>query len=164
LNPVTDACDQRARLPSHPFDSAVAHRAVGDELCHFHEDTTMTGFTRRHLLRSAAAATLLATAAPAFAQTTKDPSLTRLFKIITVKDDIVIGLSTAELTELGGEDAGAVARALVAKSTLTVWQYAVHKAANGDLEQAPLRKIGLIAHESLRVEPFATPLKVLPHA
>ena len=120
----------------------------------------MTGFTRRFILRSAAAATLLTTAAvPAFAQTK-----TSLFKIITVKDEIVIGLSSAELTELGGDDAGAVARALVAKSTLTVWQYAVRKASNGDLEQAPLRKIGLIAHESLRVEPFATPLKVLPHA
>ena len=90
--------------------------------------------------------------------------MTSLFEIITVKDDIVIGLSAAELSELGGEDAGAVARALVAKSTLTVWQYAVKKAENGDLEQAPLRKVGLIAHESLRVEPFTTPLKVLPHA
>ena len=90
--------------------------------------------------------------------------MTSLFKIITVKDDIVIGLSAAELSELGGEDAGAVARALVAKSTLTVWQYAVKRAEHGDLEQAPLRKVGLIAHESLRVEPFTTPLKVLPHA
>jgi len=75
-----------------------------------------------------------------------------------------IGLSGTELAEIGGQDAGAVARALVAKSTLTVWQYAVHKASNGDLEQAPLRKVGLIAHDSLRIEPFATPIKVLPHA
>jgi hypothetical protein len=29
----------------------------------------------------------------------------------------------------------------------------VHKAANGDLEQAPLRKVGLIASDSPRVEP-----------
>ena len=33
---------------------------------------------------------------------------------------------------------------------------------NGDLEQTPLHKVGLIASESLRVEPFATQLKVLP--
>jgi hypothetical protein len=38
----------------------------------------------------------------------------------------------------------------------------VRKAANGDLEQAPLRKIGLIATDSLRVEPYASPLRVLP--
>ena len=38
----------------------------------------------------------------------------------------------------------------------------MRKAANGDLEQTPLHKVGLIASESLRVEPFATQLKVLP--
>ena len=88
---------------------------------------------------------------------------TILFKVITVKDEIVIGLSAAELDQLGGRDAGAIARALTSKGTLNVWQYAVKKASNGDLEQAPLRKIGIIANESLRVEPFSTPLKVLPH-
>jgi hypothetical protein len=45
---------------------------------------------------------------------------------------------------------------------MSVWQYAVHKSASGDLEQAPLHKIGLIATESLRVEPYASPLRVLP--
>jgi hypothetical protein len=34
-----------------------------------------------------------------------------LFKVITVKDEIVIGLTDAELTALGGHDAGAVAHA-----------------------------------------------------
>jgi hypothetical protein len=124
----------------------------------------MTGFTRRFMLRSAAVATLATVSVEAFAQAKPDPAATSLFKVITVKDEIVIGLSGAELAELGGQDAGAVARALVAKQTLTVWQYAVHHAANGELEQAPLRKVGLIAHDSVRVEPFATPLKVLPHA
>ena len=86
-----------------------------------------------------------------------------LFKIITVKDEIVIGLSPHELGELGGQDAGAVAKALVSKGEMTVWQYAVRKNATGDLEQAPLRQVGLLANSSLRIEPYATPLKVLPH-
>ena len=89
--------------------------------------------------------------------------MTNLFKVITVKDETVIGLTGDELSALGGDDAGAIARALVAKGTLTAWQYAVRKGANGDLEQAPLRKVGLIAHDSLRVEPYATPLKVIAH-
>jgi hypothetical protein len=50
-------------------------------------------------------------------------------------------------------NAGRIAKTLVAKGSLSIWQYAVHKAANGDLEQAPLRKVGLIASDSLRVEP-----------
>src|SRR5262249_23183993 len=84
-----------------------------------------------------------------------------LFKVITAKDEIVIGLSEGELSMMDGNAAG-VAKALVAKGSLGVWQYAVRKGANGDLEQAPLRKIGLIATGWLRVEPYATPLKVLP--
>jgi hypothetical protein len=88
---------------------------------------------------------------------------TTLFKVITVKDEIVIGLNAAELGEIGGQDAGAVARALAAKGELTVWQYAVRHAPNGELEQAPLRKVGLLANSSLRVEPYSSPLKVVPH-
>ena len=48
------------------------------------------------------------------------------------------------------------------KGSMSVWQYAVHKSSSGDLEQAPLHKIGLLATDSLRVEPYASPLKVLP--
>ena len=121
----------------------------------------MTSPTRRSVLH-AAAALLIVSASPALAQQ-KDKVMTSLFKIVSVKDEVVIGLSPDELSGLDGNDAGAVAKALAAKGTLTVWQYAVRKAQNGDLEQAPLRKIGLIAHDSLRVEPVATPLKVIAH-
>ena len=85
-----------------------------------------------------------------------------LFRVITAKDEIVIGLSGDELAQVEGKDAGGIAKMLVAKASMSVWQYAVHKSAAGDLEQAPLHKIGLIANDSLRVEPYATPLKVLP--
>jgi len=86
-----------------------------------------------------------------------------LFKIITVRDEIVIGLTSDELGKIGGQDAGAIAKALVSKGEMTVWQYAVRKNATGDLEQAPLHQVGLLANNSLRVEPYTTPLKVLPH-
>ena len=85
-----------------------------------------------------------------------------LFKVITTKDEIVIGLTDDELSQLEGRNAGGVAKLLAAKGSMSVWQYAVHKSASGDLEQAPLHRIGLIATDSLRVEPYATPLKVLP--
>jgi hypothetical protein len=85
-----------------------------------------------------------------------------LFKVITTKDEIVIGISEADLAQMEGQNAGGLAKALVAKGSMSVWQYAVRKSAGGDLEQSPLHKIGLIASDSLRVEPYATPLKVLP--
>ena len=120
----------------------------------------MTSTSRRTVLAHGALAVLFMSAPNAFAQ---EKPMTRLFKIITVRDEIVIGLDIAELQEIGGADAGAIAGALKHKGTLSAWQYASKKAANGDLEQAPLRKVGILAHDTLRVEPYATPLKVLPH-
>ncbi|NEU96779.1 hypothetical protein [Bradyrhizobium uaiense] len=70
--------------------------------------------------------------------------------------------SAADLAQVEGQNAGGIAKMLVAKGSMSVWQYAVHKSASGDLEQAPLHKVGLIASHSLRVEPYPTPLKVLP--
>ena len=85
-----------------------------------------------------------------------------LFKVITSKDEIVIGLSDEDLAAVDGKNASGIAKMLVAKGSMSVWQYAVHKSSTGDLEQAPLHRIGLIAADSLRVEPYASPLKVLP--
>jgi hypothetical protein len=85
-----------------------------------------------------------------------------LFKVITTKDEVVIGMSDDDLAQVDGKNAGGIAKMLVAKGSISVWQYAVHKSSSGDLEQAPLHKIGLIATDALRVEPYATPLKVLP--
>jgi hypothetical protein len=96
---------------------------------------------------------------PALAEESK----TSLFKIVTVKDEIVIGLSTDGLKALGGTDASAVAHALAQKGDMAVWQYNVHRGANGELQQAPTAKIGLIANSSLRVEPYTTPYAIVPH-
>ena len=85
-----------------------------------------------------------------------------LFKVITVKDEITIGIPDDELAQIEGKDAGGIAKMLKAKGSMSAWQYAVRKSPTGDLEQAPLRKIGLLASDSLRVEPYASPLKVLP--
>ena len=88
---------------------------------------------------------------------------TSLFKVITPKDDIVIGLSDGEMSALGGSDAGAVAHALAQKGDLTVWQYNVRRGASGDLQQMPSAKVGLIANTALRVEPYTTPYTIVPH-
>lgn len=96
---------------------------------------------------------LLAAAMPASAET--------LFKIVTVKDDITVGLNDAELKDLGG-DAGGIAKAIAAKGSLSLWQYAVSN-KDGENVVAPRAKIGVLANASLRVEPYKQPFKVLPH-
>ena len=96
---------------------------------------------------------VLLSALPASAET--------LFKIVTVKDEVIVGLNDAELKELGG-DAGSIAKAIAAKGSLTLWQYAVTQ-KDGDRMVAPHAKIGVLANTSLRVEPYKQPFKVLPH-
>ena len=119
----------------------------------------MPQFSKRLLLGLAAAGLIMESvlSVPAFAA-----DKVSLFKIITAKDEIVIGLSDDDLAQVDGKNAGGIAKMLVAKGSMSVWQYAVHKSTSGDLEQAPLHKIGLLATDSLRVEPYPTPLKVLP--
>lgn len=86
-----------------------------------------------------------------------------LFKVVTVRDDIVIGLDQSELARIGGSDAGAVARALARQGELAVWQYGVRRGPDNVPLQVPTRKIGLLANASLRVEPFSTPYAIQPH-
>lgn len=115
--------------------------------------------SRCDLIRGAAVALLTLSTQGAWAQEAK----MKLFKIVTVKDEIVVGLSAEELQALGGNDASAVAHALAQKGDLTVWQYNVHRGPNGELQQAPTAKIGLLANASLRVEPYTTSYKIIPH-
>lgn len=104
---------------------------------------------------------LLAAASVAGAAQAQTASV-KLFKIITVKDEVIIGLRDGDIAGASSLDAVQVASALKAKGELGVWRYAVRKAADGSLQQAPLHKIGLLAHDTLRVEPYASPLTVLP--
>src|SRR6202030_798796 len=144
------------------FGCEVGHRRTGRAtgiVCNQPRGGTSM-FRRRDIVCCGTLAVLLLTAAQgAWAQEKK----MNLFKIITVKDEIVIGLTADELKALGGDDAGAVAHALAQKGDMTVWQYNVHRGANGELQQAPTAKIGLIAHSSLRVEPYTTPYAIVPH-
>jgi hypothetical protein len=120
---------------------------------------------RRQLLTSGLTAALLLSITPGLiTPALAEDAKTTLFKVTTVKDEIIIGLSADELKALGGTDAGAVAHALAQKGDMSVWQDNVHRGANGELQLAPpTAKIGLIANSSLRVEPYTQPYAVVPH-
>lgn len=116
----------------------------------------MTPPTRRLFSLSLVAGSLLAFAGSASAAET-----TPLFKIVTVKDEIVVGLSPQDAAAIGGSDVTAIGRALKAKGEVTLWRYAVRKGADGALEQAPVARVSILSNDSLRVEPYTTPLKII---
>jgi hypothetical protein len=89
----------------------------------------------------------------------------RLFKLVSPKDEVVIGITADELRGFGPlPDLDNLARHLASAGEMTVWQYAVRKDASGALQQAPLRRIAIFRNDTLRIEPYATPLPVVAPA
>lgn len=91
-------------------------------------------------------------------------SAVKLFKMVTAKDGIVIGLGDEELRSFGPRaDLDNLAERLAAAGQITVWQYAVTRAADGSLVQAPLRRVAVFKSDTLRIEPYnPAPLKIVP--
>jgi len=83
----------------------------------------------------------------------------KLFSIVTVRDQIVVGLTRDDVAMAG--DVGEIGKALRQRGAMSFWRYAVRKGKDGELEQAPSAKISVLAHDSLRIEPYVTPLRVI---
>lgn len=107
--------------------------------------------SRRVALGASLAAMVLTGTPSAFAE----ESDMLLFKIISHKDDVIIGLTEGELAAAGGLDAGVVGKMLVASGELTAWQYIVSRDDTGALIQAPSNRISIIANDTLRIEPYS---------
>src|SRR5580700_7399799 len=68
----------------------------------------------------------------------------KLFKVITAKDEVEIGLTDEELRSFGPlPDVENLAQHLVDAGQMTVWQYAVKRASDGGTVHAPLRRIAI---------------------
>ena len=84
----------------------------------------------------------------------------KLFKLISPRDDIVVGIDAAQLGSGDTPEVQRLAALLADKGQLTLWQYASQKDAGGALVQAPLRQVAVFRNELLRIEPYASPLPV----
>jgi hypothetical protein len=146
---------------------ALQRRTV-EAQCGAFRGSTAVNETRKIVdrLRHATAAALLAGAALSGAAIAQGAADVKLFKVITSRDEIVVGLTAKELQGLGGgAEVERLAKRIVDAGQMTVWQYATRKdAASGNLQQAPLRKVAVLKSETLRIEPYATPLAILPPA
>lgn len=90
------------------------------------------------------------------------PAPVQLFKMVSPRDEVIVGVDAAQLGAGTGPAVGRLAAQLAAKGQLTLWQYASHKDAGGALVQAPLKQIVVFRNELLRIEPYATPLPIQP--
>jgi hypothetical protein len=91
----------------------------------------------------------------------QDKEAERLFKIVSPRDEIVIGVKAQSLRSGTGTDVENLASGLTSKGQISAWQYAVKKGDDGSLRQAPLKPVVVLKHETIRVEPFTSSLPIL---
>jgi hypothetical protein len=108
----------------------------------------------------AASAIAFALAGPALAQA--NPNQIALFKVVTAKDDIVVGWTKAEVEAMGhGALIDVVAGELQRAGQLSVWQFATLRDKDGQLKTAPLKRIVIFAPGTARIEPYVSAYDVL---
>ncbi|MGK7870190.1 hypothetical protein [Falsiroseomonas sp. E2-1-a20] len=97
---------------------------------------------------------------PALAQAAVE---VRLFRIMTIREDLVLGLMPAELAALGsGPEVDVLARHIVAAGQLTGWRYVVGRGPDGGTRLAARDRVAVLRQDALTVEPYRAALPVLP--
>jgi hypothetical protein len=120
----------------------------------------MNNSYRRRALSGLSALALLPLAAAVRPARAQAPAPIQLFKLVSPKDEIIVGVEAAQLGTGTGPGVQRLAELLAAKGQLTLWQYASQKDAAGALVQAPLRQVAVFKNDLLRIEPYTTPLAV----
>lgn len=111
-------------------------------------------------LSALAVCALAGAAAPALAE---GPIPMKLFKIITIRDEVVVGLNDDELRSFGPKaDLDNLANQIATAGQLTVWQYVVKKGDDGALRQTPGQRVAIFKTDTLRIEPYVSGLPVDP--
>ncbi len=93
---------------------------------------------------------LIAAAVGAGGAAAKETEGMRLFKMVSPRDEIVVGVSGEELRAYGvGSDLDNLAHRLVAAGQMSVWQYGVSRGPEGDLRQTPLRRVAVFGNDTI---------------
>lgn len=92
-------------------------------------------------------------------------STIHLFSVASARDDIVIGLSEAEMPALASRTpVAAVANLLASDGVLHAWRYAPSRGEDGTIRQTPLYRVAIFAAGTLRLEPFTSEQEIVAPA
>ena len=107
-------------------------------------------------------ASTLAVAAISHGASAQDADVS-LFKVVSAKDEVIVGLTKDELAKLGtGVPIEVFATELQKRGQLPVWQYATTRGAQGELVMSPLQRIVLFYPATARIEPYKSTQKIVP--
>jgi hypothetical protein len=118
-----------------------------------------TRFQRRTLFAAAGFTTFAAIMSAAAAEGVS------LFKIVTPKDEMFVGLTNADIAHLGtGSAVEQLSKKIAADGQMTIWQYGVKHDADGKLVFGPIGKVSVFAAGVVRIEPYKAAYDVLAPA
>lgn len=84
-----------------------------------------------------------------------------LFKVISAKDEIVIGMPKAQVQAWGnGAPIEVVSKEMTRAGQFAVWQYAPRRDAQGQGRFSPVQRVVVFATGVIRVEPYTTDMPV----
>ena len=85
----------------------------------------------------------------------------RLFRIVTMREDVLLGLTVAEMAALGtGPEVERVARRIASEGQVTGWRYVAGRGPDGGAQLAARHRIAVLRQDALMVEPYAAVLPV----
>ena len=152
-------------MPQRPTRTAsVGRPALHDRILGFPFDHQRTAPTLKNIIQALlklafaiALTTLLVCRAYA------DEPAVSLFKVITVKDEVVVGLPRETLAGMGhGTPLDVFAAELQRRGQMSAWQYASTKNAQRELVMSALRRVNFFCAGTARIEPYSSSLKVVP--
>jgi hypothetical protein len=95
------------------------------------------------------------------AQTRTPEAPVRLYRLVTMRGDVLVGLTEHDLAALGsGPEVERIARRISQEGHLTAWRYQVTRAGDGGTRLATRDKVAVLRQDALMVEPYTPALPV----
>lgn len=87
----------------------------------------------------------------------------RLFRLVTMRTDMLVGLTPAELAALGsGPEVERIATRLQKGEELLAWRYEEARGPDGAARLSPRERIAIPGRNALLIEAFAPAMPVIP--
>lgn len=88
----------------------------------------------------------------------QDAATVHLFNVVSARDEVVIGLTEAEVPALASRAPVAVVASMLASDgRLSAWRYAPTRGEDGAIRLAPISRVAIFAGGTIRLEPYLAP-------